>query len=307
MTTVSPEQWPLPVDPRLRARRRAVMRSEGRRRLRRLAMVTAGAGVGVAGWLLALSPLLDVDQVVVRGAQRSEPEMVREATGVAGGQAMATLRLDRAVAAVEALPWVATATVERRWPGTVVVSVTERRPTAAVAVAAGDDQVGGSAWVLVDDQGRQLAATADPPPELASIDGGGEEVRPGEQLGPTAAGALELVTRLQAALPWGPPRVVVVAGGSLEAVVRDADGVDQRIRFGGPTRLADKILALRTLVEQGALDGAGPGMVVDVRVPEAPVLTDLDTQLILSTGTRGLHNSKSYVEVEGSAPQGSGA
>ncbi|MBW3644417.1 MAG: FtsQ-type POTRA domain-containing protein [Actinobacteria bacterium] len=306
MTTVPPEKWPLPVDPRLRARRQAVLRSEGRRRLRRLGVVAAGAGVGLTGWLLALSPLLDVDQVVVRGAERSGPEVVREATGVAPGEAMVTLGLGRAVAAVEALPWVATATAERRWPGTVVVSVVERRPVATVSVAQGEGAQGGPRWMLVDDQGRLLAFVEEPPPELARIDGTAQGARPGAEVGPAVAGALELLTRLQEALPGPPPGVAVGPGGALEAVVWAHDGTERRVQFGEPVRLADKVLALRTLVEHGALDEAAPGVVVDVRVPEAPVLTDRDTDLILSTVTRGLHNSKSHVEVEGSAPQGSG-
>lgn len=306
MTTVPPEEWPLPVDPRLRARRQAVLRSEGRRRLRRLGVVAAGAGVGLTGWLLALSPLLDVDQVVVRGAQRSEPEVVREATGVAPGEAMVTLGLGRAVAAVEALPWVATATAERSWPGTVVVSVVERRPVATVAVAQVEGAQGAPRWMLVDDQGRLLAFVEEPPPELARIDGTAQGARPGAQVGPAVAGALELLARLQEALPGPPPGVAVGPGGALEAVVWFDDGTERRVQVGEPVRLADKVLALRTLVEHGALDEAAPGVVVDVRVPEAPVLTDRDTDLILSTVTRGLHNSKSHVEVEGSAPQGSG-
>jgi cell division protein FtsQ len=307
VTTVPPDEWRLPVDPRLRARRREVLRSEGRRRLRRLGVVAGVAGAGLAGWLLALSPLLDVDQVVVRGAQRSGPELVREVTGVLPGQAMVTLRLDQAAADVEELPWVATATVERRWPGTVTVSVTERRPVAAVAVPAagsGRDLAAGPSWILVDDQGRQLAVVSSPEPELGSIEGGDEEPRPGNQVGPVTAGALQLLVELRAAVPSEPARVVVTPDGSLQAVVGDGNGAEWQVRFGAPVRLADKVLALRTLVERGALAGAAAGVVVDVRVPEAPVLTDLDTDLILSTVTRGLHNSKSHVEVEGSARQG---
>ena len=307
MTTVPPEERPLPVDPRLRARRRAVMRSEGRRRLRRLGVVAAAAAVGLTGWLLVLSSLFDVDQVVVRGAQRSAPEVVRRASAVTPGDAMLTLGLERAVAAVEALPWVATATVERSWPGTVVVSVVERRPVATVSVTQGQGADSAPRWMLVDDQGRLLAFVNEPPPELARIDGTTQGGRPGAQVGPGAAGALELLARLQEALPGGPPpKVAVGPGGSLEAVVRSDSGSERRVHVGEPVRLADKVLALRTLVEQGALDEAAPDLVVDVRVPDAPVLTDRDTDLILSTVTRGLHNSKSHVEVEGSAPQGSG-
>ena len=307
MTTVPPEERPLPVDPRLRARRRAVMRSEGRRRLRRLGVVAAAAGVGLTGWVLVLSSLFDVDQVVVRGAQRSAPEVVRRAAGVTPGDAMVTLGLDRAVAAVEALPWVATATVERSWPGTVVVSVVERRPVATVSVTQGEGADSAPRWMLVDDRGRLLAFVDEPPPELPRVEGTTQGAGPGAQVGPGVAGALELVARLRAALPAGPPpKVAVGPGGSLEALVRSDNGTERQVHVGEPVRLTDKVLALRTLMEAGALDDAAPGLVVDVRVPEAPVLTDRDTDLILSTVTRGLHNSKSHVEVEGFPPQGSG-
>ena len=280
MTTVPPEERPLPVDPRLRARRRAVMRSEGRRRLRRLGVVAAAAGVGLTGWLLVLSSLFDVDQVVVRGAQRSAPEVVRQAAAVTPGDAMVRIELERAAAAVEALPWVATATVERSWPGTVVVSVVERRPVATVSVTQGEGADSAPRWMLVDDQGRLLAFVDDPPPELARIDGTTGRARPGAQVGPGVAGALELLARLQATLPGRPPpKVAVGPGGSLEAVVWSDSGTERRVHVGAPVRLADKVLALRTLVEHGALDEAAPGLVVDVRVPDAPVLTDRDTDL----------------------------
>jgi len=134
------------IDPRLRQRRIAVRRAEGRRRLRILAVVVAVVAVGTAAYAVTQSSLLDLDTVTVTGATGAEADMVREASGLATGTAMIELDLDAAEAAVTALPWVLTATVDREWPGSVSVEVVSRTPVAVMAT-------GDGAWMLIDTDG----------------------------------------------------------------------------------------------------------------------------------------------------------
>src|SRR5690606_15497893 len=115
---------PVPaIDPRIRARRIAVQRDAGRRRLRRV--VDLGLVLAVAaGFLVALrSPLLDVSAVRVSGAERTGVQAVLQAAGIAEGDQLVDVRPGRAADRVAALPWVGEVTVHRSLGGTVDISV----------------------------------------------------------------------------------------------------------------------------------------------------------------------------------------
>ncbi len=273
-TTPTPapgQQRNVPIDPRLQARRRDVRRRQGRQRRRRLAAALGALAVTSTGWGLALSPMLDVDRVVLRGAAVSGDAVLADVAGIDPGQAMATLDLEAAQVALEGSPWVARATVRRSWPGTVVISVSERTPVAAVRVA---DTTTGQ-WALVDADGRQLRLVAEEGlPPLVRIEGLPVEGRPGAQLGPGLAGALELAGRLSSALPVQPSRISVTPDGELEAVVSAGRGGPQvRALLGNGDHLDDKVVALVTVLEQVELKPGPDLSVIDVRVPDAPALT----------------------------------
>jgi cell division septal protein FtsQ len=227
--------------------------------------------VGAVGWGFCLSPLLDVDRVQVQGAEMSGADMVEKAAGIDRGEAMVTLKLSRVAAAVEELPWVATATVTRHWPGAVRVEVSERRPSERrpLAVVAGTD----GSWVLVDGDGRQLAFADDGAlPDLARIVGLDVEPQLGTTLGEEAGAALELARLLPTALPGVVAQVAATDGG-FEMTLAQRAGEATLVRFGDSARLADKVDALTALVDAGVLAASPPPTVIDVRVPDAPVLT----------------------------------
>lgn len=222
--------------------------------------------LGAGAWGLAMSPVADVDRVLVEGANRTGVDAVEEATGIHRGEALARLDIGQAGAAVENLPWVATATVTRSWPDSVVVVVTERRPVAVVATADGSR-------VAVDPEGRQLAVVDESAfPELVGIAGLAPEADPGATLAPEAAAPLELAGLLPRAVP-GLSSEIAVVEGELEVRVLGRAGEEVLVRFGDGDRLADKVTALAALVDAGVVaEGPGP-LEVDLRVPDAPVLT----------------------------------
>src|SRR5687768_13579218 len=121
---------PAHIDPRFRARRIAVQRGMGRRRLQRLA--DGGAVLAVAlGFLVALrTPLLDVDAVRVTGNQRTPAEAVIAASGITPGDQLIDLDLATAGQGVTDLPWVSQARLHRGIDGSVSVEVIERTPVA---------------------------------------------------------------------------------------------------------------------------------------------------------------------------------
>ena len=241
------------IDPRLQERRIAVKRDEGRRRLRFLvvtAAVLALAG-GAAG--ATRSPLLDVDVLEVTGAEHVAAETVLHTAGLARGDLMIDIDTGAAARRVERLSWVAEADVRRQWPGTIQVRVTERRAAAAVPVTGG--------WATVDVHGRILERAAEPPVGLGRVDvapitGGRVPSRMRDALVVAAAIPDRLLDRV--------PGVALKPDG-LELALQPA-GV---VRLGGPDRLGEKLTALETLLDR--VDG--PVAVIDVRVPDAPVLT----------------------------------
>jgi cell division protein FtsQ len=250
------------IDPRIRARRIAVQRDVGRQRLRRLLLTLGAAAVVAAAWGTTRSPLLDVDHVEVTGATNSGDGAVRSASGIEPGSVLLTVPLGRAAERIAALPWVQTVDVERQWPGTVAITVTERRPIAYLPASAG--------VVLVDGEARQLARLDAPPPGLLRLDVPPVRPRPGEP----APGKFRAVLDLAATLPSVlADRIVALRpepDGSVSGTVLLRDGGQAALLLGTPTQAGAKWLALATILEE-----ADPARLatIDLRVPGAPALT----------------------------------
>lgn len=251
------------IDPRLRARRIEVQRTEGRKRLRRLAVVVAGLGVLAALWAVSLTPLLDVDRIRIEGAAHVEPAAVAAALDIRLGDALLTADVRGAARAVAELPWVETADVRRSWPGAVEVSVVERVPVAAIAAR-------GGGWVLVDRGGHQLAVEAEPGLDLVRVAGRSMVPEPGELAHDRYRGALALAAVLPTSLRTAVTALWPQRDGTIEATVRLRDGHEAVARFGAPDQLEAKLLALGSIIE--TTDPAGL-RVIDVRVPSGPALT----------------------------------
>lgn len=249
------------VDPRIRARRIAVRRDEGRQRLRRLLVLAGVLGVLAALAGAAFSPLLDVDAVRVTGAERTGEAAVRAAAAVRFGEAMVTVDADTVERAVEQLPWVAAASVKRSWPGTITVQVDER--TASAAIADGQQR-----WLLIDAGGWALERVTGEPPPVPLVEGLDPDAAPGERV-TGAADALELVATLPRSLGARVRRVTTGDDG-LRLVVVLANGEEATALLGSREALRGKMLSLATVLDQVPPAGLER---IDLRVPDAPVLT----------------------------------
>ena len=123
-------------------------------------------------YALTRTSLLDVDRIEVEGAGPRVTEWtVREVAGIEVGQPLFDLDLGAVDGRLTALPWVAEATVDREWSGTVRLRILERTPV-VVAV----NPVG--AQVLLDAVGAVLdavdpGAPVDPTLPHVRIDGFG--------------------------------------------------------------------------------------------------------------------------------------
>jgi len=236
----------------------AVTRARGRRRLRAVtALAVAGAVFAGAVGLLYFSGLASVRHVSVEGSVHTPASAVVAAAGVGSHPPLIEVNTAAAEAAVERLPWVARATVTRRWPDTLAIEVVERFPVAALAVAHG--------VVLVDADGRVLAAAPQSPAGLPLLAGPVAAAPPGSELGAGADPGLAVAAGLPPALR-GRVRGIAVAGDG--AVTLDLGG-GVRAELGVASSLPAKFEALASL-----LAGApphGPEQ-IDVTVPDEPTV-----------------------------------
>lgn len=257
------------VDPRMRRRRIHVRRTQGRRRLRRALVAVAGAAVLAGGFGVTRTPLLDVDRVEVDGVGGARAREVVEAAAVSPDQPLASLDEGAVGAAVEELPWVASATVRRSWPATVRVEVRPRRVVAAVrlpgAVALVD---GGGVVVAVEPGGGDGppgrdgdGASGGPGPALVLTGVEGAVVE-GRTLGRDARDALAVASAMADRLPGA----VASVSTALEAELRQG-GV---VRFGSTDDLERKVVAVETVLDE--VDTTCMA-VLDVRVAGSPALT----------------------------------
>lgn len=248
---------PVAVDPRFRARRIAVRKDAGRRRLKRLLVLVAVAATALTGVIVLRSPVLDVDEVAVAGTGRTDPEQIRAVAGIGTGEPLLLADLGAAEAAVEALPWIAEAEVTRDLPGLVQIEIRERT---AVAVVSGEGRA-----VLVDVDGRVLDdAAAEPAGSYVQVVAPTAPPEPGTAVDRDLTTAIELAGRLRANPPGAVAAVHVEPDLRLELV---DGGV---VELGDTSDLDAKIEAFRTVharVDRSCLAR------IDLTVPTHPVLT----------------------------------
>lgn len=125
------------IDPRMKARRIAVIRAQGRRRLRVLAVVSGVVALAAAAWGVSQTPLLDVDRITVTGTDPAHRAEVLESSNVSVGVPMLFLDIDEIQRSIASLPWVSSAQVWRDWPSTVRITVKPRVPAAVVPASDG--------------------------------------------------------------------------------------------------------------------------------------------------------------------------
>lgn len=104
-----------------------------------LAFRSAGSHAGSTGTIsglrerlaaVAAASGLRVTDIVIEGRANTPEPLLRAAIGVSKGDAILGFSLEDTRARIETIPWVEHATVERRLPGTLVISLQERRPYA---------------------------------------------------------------------------------------------------------------------------------------------------------------------------------
>ena len=245
------------IDPRMRARRIAVLRERGRRRLR---IVVALAGVllaGAAAWGASLTPLADVDRISVTGVDAVRVAEILGSSRLETGLPMLFLDVDEAEKSVAALPWVKSARIRRDWPGSVHIEVVPRVPVAVVPAGHRREAlVDASAYAVA--WRPALAETSDSSlphlsvPFLGSLGGIHTE----------ADAALTVAEALPADLRAWVRTVTVEPDGA--GVGLDLHG-GAAVILGAPTQLRDKMSAVRAVLAGTDLECVTK---IDVTMPD---------------------------------------
>ncbi len=242
------------IDPRIRERRIEVIRQAGRRRLRVLLVVsTVLIALGIA-FLVVTSPLLDVDHMTVTGARHVTAAEVRAASGVHLHDHLPFVDLSRAAHRIEQLPWVRDATVRRKLPGTLAITIIEYSPVAYVRVPGG--------VMLVAANGHVIDRAPTPPPHTVEVRGVRLAPSAGNLLAPSDAAGI--VGRLPAVLARRIGRVDVSGDGLTLDVVGNGE-----IRLGDSSDLGAKATAALAVLTN---NGAARFRYIDVSTPDRAVL-----------------------------------
>ena len=232
------------IDPRLKARRVAVNRAAGRRRLLWVGVAAGVVLVAVAVVAVLASTTFDVRNVRVQ-SEYTDPALIERIVDELRGTPI--LRVDTAKyeRELEASPWVESAKVTTDFPHDVTIDIRERHPQAAFVGSDGQ-------WRVIDRDGRVLAVLGSRPLAYMPITGTAPDSEAGQFAGPVFAAAAQLVIGL-------PPEIrsitssvgVDATTGELSLALDPADATGVQVRLGTVAGMEDKLARLLTFVRQG--------------------------------------------------------
>ncbi|OBF37271.1 cell division protein FtsQ [Mycobacterium sp. ACS1612] len=223
----------------------------GRRAVRGLKVLMWSALISVVvvglGLLLYFTPIMSARNIVVVGLGAATQDEVIAAAAVQPGTPLLQVDTDAVAERVAAIRRVATARVQRQYPSTLRVTVTERIPVVVKDYPDGPH--------LFDKDGVDFA-TAPPPAGVPYLD----TDNPGPSDAPTKA-ALQVMTALR---PEVAGQVGRIAAPSVAAITLTL--IDGRTVVWGTTdRTEEKALKLGALLTQ-------PGQTYDVSSPDLPTV-----------------------------------
>lgn len=211
------------------------------------------------GYAWLQSPFARADRVVVSGLNRVEFGEVVVASNVLHAQ-LIDIDPAAAEAKLEALPFVRDATVVRDWPNAVNIDVVEREPVGSFANA-------DATWSIVDAEGRVLGISPGIYPSHPALVGFGAPPAPGEFMtGEGVAALLEAGATVPLELWQNIATLELGDDGQISAMLGDWQTV---VLLGDADDLGRKYRSLASVLVSTDLDGVS---VIDVRVPDAPVL-----------------------------------
>jgi cell division protein FtsQ len=202
--------------------------------------------------LLTLSPALSLQKVVVEGAERLQPGEVAQALNSLQGEPLARVSTERVGNALAPLSLIQAFETRIEPPGTLVVTIVERKPIGAVAQ--------GSQYSVVDAAGVKLWESAASPLDLPIILVAADQNSP-------SYGA---VSRVLLALPDELlSRVDAITATTLDDVRFSIRGASHEVVWGSSNRAREKARVLTAALRAA---GSDPSQIIDVTTPESVVI-----------------------------------
>jgi cell division protein FtsQ len=247
------------MDPRIRARRTAVMKEQGRRRLIIASVALGVAVLVVGGWSLVHTSLFAARSVTVTGNVHETAAQVVTQAGLAGHPPLVDIDTGAAAARLEKLPWVREASVRVSWPDGVHIAVTEETPTFTI-------NTGPGTWESLSNDGRVLEESASRPPGLLLLTVPQTPGAPGTVLSTKDSPGLQVASTLPASFVSQVTGVTVEPAGWVQLALTTPIVVD----IGTATQLTAKYEDVSAILAGASLHN---GDVIDVSVPDAPTVT----------------------------------
>jgi cell division protein FtsQ len=220
-------------------------------------VIVAAVTIAAASLVVSRSSLLHLRHLEVVGTTNLTRAEVLRIAGLSSSTNVLWLDPGAVERRLESDPWVATATVSRRLPGTIRISVVERAPVAMIRDEGG--------FTLLAGDGVALSTVEVEPtlPEIVVV--AGSSPRSGSaQAQAVAAGAI-------AGLDGGRRPAVVRAVVRAGALTVELDG-GTRVEFGEPTGIEDKAAAARRILRWATAQRASVAT-VNVIAPDSPTAT----------------------------------
>lgn len=177
------------MDPRVRARRIAVRRAKGRKRLIWVAIAAAILLVLVGAVAVLASSLFDVRTVDVQGSVYTDPKQLSAIVDGLRGSAILLVDTRQVERDLESIAWVESARVSTQFPHRVFIDIRERKP---IATFAGSD----GKYRVIDRDGRVLDVVDGIPIDYMLVTGANPDVDRGLFAGPPFPAAAQLAIAL---------------------------------------------------------------------------------------------------------------
>ena len=197
----------------------------------------------VGWWLLYQSKYFLVESVTVVGNSRLSTEQVTSTAAVPIGNALMSVNTGAITEQLTSLPEIKIATVERGWPHSVLITVSERTPIAVAQTATG--------FNLIDDEGKNAGAVGKRPAGLLVIAADPDSP------------AMKSAIAILAAVPanWKLSSLSAATQDSVIGVL----GNGASITFGSGDRAKDKVDVASALMDKGY-------KIINVSAPDAPTV-----------------------------------
>ena len=174
------------------------------------------------------------------GNERLTIEQISTLAEVPIGNSLMSIDTAAMASQLMSMPEIEVATVERGWPHTILIKVTERTPIAVAATASG--------FNLIDSQGHNAGVVAAPPAGLLII-----SAQPDSN---AMLGAIKTLAAIPA--QW---QLIALSAATQDSIVATL-GSGAVITFGSSERAADKVEVAQALMEKGY-------SVINVSAPDA--------------------------------------